>query len=74
MLNTGHYAYQTHEDGLCEFDTAAEAIAEATRRASQEGEQITVYTPDGDVLRVVRCDLPTHADRCAHPEIYGYED
>lgn len=66
-LETGFHAYQTHDDGLCCFNTMCEAVAAAEQAARREGERITVWSPDGEHCRFVGRLLPTHRDTKTNP-------
>ena len=73
-MKTGYYNYSTEEDGLCDFDTAEDAIACAKTASRRTGERVAVYNPRGDLYFTARSDLPTHAERCMSPEVHGWED
>lgn len=73
-MQTGYYAFETHDDGLRTFDTKTEAVISATNRVDEIHEQITVYTPDGDIVGTFGQQHPTHEQRYMDPEMYGFED
>lgn len=72
--DTGFFSFTTERDGLCCYDTAEEAITEASESATRDGESVNIYTPDGELHAIVHPELPSHEERCIYPELHGFED
>lgn len=52
-MRTSDYAYETPGGDLRTFETEIEAVNAAGGNADESGESITVYEPDGTVVKVV---------------------
>jgi len=68
--NTGYFSYVTHEDGLCTFTSASQAVVAAQDASERCGERVTVRTPDGQEYAVQGVLLPSHEEQCMDPDCY----